>query len=270
MFPPGRTVELSAPLPYIAGMRLVDRKTHDRVWAVMGVAVFHVLLGYALIAGLTVRMPLRLADELKIFNITPPPPPPPMQKEAAQQPKTRKHEGKAAPPNLKSKATPLVAPTPTVRLPPPPTIIAAPKAWTGNDASLGAAQRPGPGTGAGGVGNGTGSGDSGYGEGDGGGTPPRQIAGKIRNADYPKWAAEQRIGGTVSVAFRVETDGSVTHCSVTRSSGSARLDSYTCSLIEQRFHYRPSRDERGRPVPCTVVEDHSWIVQDDPDPPDER
>ena len=40
----------------------------------MGVAVFHVLLGYALIAGLTVRMPLRLAHELKIFNITPPPP----------------------------------------------------------------------------------------------------------------------------------------------------------------------------------------------------
>jgi periplasmic protein TonB len=270
MFPPGRTVELSAPLPYIAGMRLVDRKTHDRVWAVMGVAVFHVLLGYALIAGLTVRMPLRLADELKIFNITPPPPPPPMQKEAAQQPKTRKHEGKAAPPNLKSKATPVVAPTPTVRLQPPPTIIAAPKAWTANDASLGAAQRSGPGSGAGGVGNGTGSGDSGYGEGDGGGTPPRQIAGKIRNADYPKWAAEQRIGGTVSVAFRVETDGSVTHCSVTRSSGSARLDSYTCSLIEQRFHYRPSHDEQGRPVPCTVVEDHSWIVQDDPDPPDQR
>jgi len=266
MFPPGGIVELSAPLPYIAGMRLVDRKTHDRVWAVMGVAVFHVLLGYALIAGLTVRMPLRLADELKIFNITPPPPPPPMQKEAAQQPKTRKHEGKAAPPNLKSKATPLVAPTPTVRLPPPPTIIAAPKAWTGNDASLGAAQRPGPGTGAGGVGNGTGSGDSGYGEGDGGGTPPRQIAGRIRGSDFTRWAAQHDGQVSVSVAYRVLTDGHATHCTATRSSGMPEFDRYACDLIEQRYKFKPCRDGQGRPVACTVVEDYSLVIEREQEP----
>ena len=42
-----------------------------------------------------------------------------------------------------------------------------------------------------------------------------------------------------------------------------------CALIERRFFYEPSRDWRGRPVDSQIVENHSWIVEDDPRPPPE-
>ena len=123
----------------------------------------------------------------------------------------------------------------------------------------GVARVPGFGAGAGGDGNGYNSGSIGDG---GDGTAPRRIGGRIRDADYPAqlWAAG--IGGTVWVRYHVEIDGSATGCLVTVSSGSAELDMLTCRLIEQRFRYRPALDEGGRRARSTVVENHSWIIDD--------
>jgi protein TonB len=64
--------------------------------------------------------------------------------------------------------------------------------------------------------------------------------------------------GTVSVRYRVETNGRPTGCTVTRSSGNRDLDETTCRLIERRFRYRPARDFRGRPVAETVSGRHRW------------
>jgi protein TonB len=61
------------------------------------------------------------------------------------------------------------------------------------------------------------------------------------------------------VRFRVEIDGRVSDCIVTQSSGSRELDDNTCRLIRTRYRFRAPRDESGRPVPATVVEDHEWI-----------
>jgi protein TonB len=62
------------------------------------------------------------------------------------------------------------------------------------------------------------------------------------------------------VRYVVGTDGRVSGCRVTRSSGHAELDATTCRLIEQRFRYRPARDAAGRPVPETVSRTFDWLL----------
>ncbi|MDB5704928.1 MAG: hypothetical protein JWN66_2044 [Sphingomonas bacterium] len=234
----------------------------DRLKAAIGAAALQGLLVYALIAGLAVKMPGAVDSRLVLFGILSPPPPPP-EKVEAHPVRSTKPEGAASPPNLRSKASEIVAPVPIVLLTAPPPIVAAPRPGIGSDRSAGAADVAGPGTGAGGMGNGTGSGGAGNGDGDGGNdTPPRWIKGRIKDSDYPHAAKEAMIQGTVSVRYTVAVTGRVTDCIVTRSSGNAELDATTCRLIQERFRYRPSKDEDGDPVESIIVENHSWVIGD--------
>jgi len=220
------------------------------------------LVGWALVAGLTVRLPARMGETLKLFAAAEPVPRPPEKPPVPAHERVRRRQGKAAPPGLRSQATQVTAPTPVIVLPVPPIVTVAPVVGTGAAPTQGAANRPGPGPGAGGIGDGRGSGGSG--DGDGGGwedeTPPRRIRGRLKDSDYPESAAEAGAGGLVSVRYYVEVDGRVTGCRVTRSSGDAALDGTTCRLIEKRFRYDPSRDARGRPVRSVVVVDHEWLL----------
>ncbi|HEY0413036.1 MAG TPA: energy transducer TonB, partial [Allosphingosinicella sp.] len=185
--------------------------------------------------------------------------------------RTKAPEGAAAPPNLRSVATPIVAPPTEIRFVIPPPIVAAPVAGIGGDPSAGAADVPGPGTGSGGVGNGTGSGGQGNGGGGGGGSHARWVKGGIDPSDYPRRALEAHASGTVFLRFTVGTDGHVRGCAVTRSSGNAELDSTTCRLIERRFRYKPARDARGKAVAETIVGEHVWSFRDlEPLPPEEE
>ncbi|MGE0773938.1 MAG: energy transducer TonB [Sphingomonadaceae bacterium] len=134
----------------------------------------------------------------------------------------------------------------------------------GYERSSGASDRPGPGKGSGGQGVGTGRGRYGDGSGGGGGIGPRQIKGRIRNSDYPQGAVEAGASGLVSVRYTVATDGRVSRCIVTQSSGDNDLDETTCRLIRQRFVFRPAMDADGRPVVADIVEDHEWIMERDP------
>jgi protein TonB len=136
------------------------------------------------------------------------------------------------------------APTPLVALRP-----SAPASGGGSGTG------PALGSGAGG-----GSGGEGYGSDNGGGTELVQIAGEILPSDYPRDLRERGIGGRVGIVFTVGTNGRVTSCTVTRSSGVAELDALTCRLIQQRFRYRPSTDRYGRPVPDEVEGEHDWVA----------
>jgi len=260
------------------GGRQVDR---ERVGSALSTAIVHALLGAALIWGLDAPLPPALEAPLRMFNVAPPPPrpePPPSRPPPRVESDTRAQrfspgeEGGAAPPNIRSRATEVVAPPPEVQLPIPSPIVAALRAGTGSDASTGAAEVRGPGTGAGGEGDGSGSGLGGGGGGGGGYgrmRPPRLIRGSLRDADYPAGLGEAGAGGTVSVRYTVLTDGRAVDCRITRSSGHAALDETTCRLIERRFRFDPSRDGRGRPIVSDIVEDHSWIVEDLPPDPAE-
>ena len=260
----------------------------ERLKGAVGALFVQAALGAALVWGLAVRMPaISFDDPLKAFDLslpTPPTPapeavPPPPQDVAeapSPAPRAPQPEGAASPPNLRGKASEIVAPTPVVPLPVPTPVAPAEAPGTGTDRTTGAADVPGFGTGAGGTGSGSGSGAGGAGPGGGGGggigrnSPPRRIGGSLRNSDYPREAWEPGIGGTVAVRYTVGTNGRVTNCRILRSSGSDALDSLTCRLIEQRFRFEPSREPGGRPVPADVVENHSWIIEQLPPEPRRR
>lgn len=238
-------------------------RNRDRLKASIGVAAFHALLGYALITGLGFEVVRAVSDNLKTFDVQEPLPPP-LQEQPKPDRASPEEEGAAAPPNLKSEATPLVAPPPKIRLEVPPPVVSAPLPTPrpGNDPTAGASTVKGPGTGAGGEGTGTGSGGSGTGTGGGGGggRAAQLERGSLRNQDYPRSALRAGIEGSVAVRFTVQTDGRVSGCTVVRSSGNEDLDSTTCRLIERRFRYRPALDGQGRPVPEVVRKSYDWLI----------
>jgi periplasmic protein TonB len=235
-----------------------------RLWAALLVAAIELALGYALLSGCTPSRSIRVGEDMIL--IRPAPIRPPEELIAAKQPHTVRKQGAASPPNLRAHPVEIVAPPPVLR-PIPVPVITAPKAGQGIETSAGASTIAGPGAGAGGVGNGSGSGGSGDGDG-GGDTPPRLIKGRLKNSDYPAAAGEAGASGTVSVRYVVESDGRVSDCEITRSSGNALLDSTTCRLIRERFRFRPSLDAQRRPVPSVIVENHGWYVHHEDAPSD--
>ena len=229
--------------------------------------VVQVLLGLALIAGLAVHGSAAVENGLKLFLADMPPPPPPPRVMPAPRVAAKRPEGRASPPNLRSRATEVAAPAPIVVVPlPPPLVVVAPKPFISHDSMSGSAAIAGPGTGAGGSGDGFGSG--GEGEGDGGGgeaaeTGPRFVRGRMSTSDLPEALFVSGFHGTVGVRYVVARNGRVPDCEVTRSSGNATVDAVTCRLIRERFRFRPSLDGAGRPVDSLVVENHSWEVEAD-------
>lgn len=184
------------------------------------------------------------------------PPSPPPEKKRSPRP-----IDEAAPPNLRSEPSPVVAPLPIVPVVVPPPVTAAPVAGAGSSTEAGAATVPGPGTGADGEGNGRSDRGNG-GDGEAGYQPPHQIRGRIRNSDYPESAGTAGASGHVSVRYVVGIDGRVSECAITRSSGNSELDATTCRLITERFRFRPSRGPDGQP--SYVIENHSWLFEEEP------
>jgi protein TonB len=164
----------------------------------------------------------------------------------------KRKEGAAAPKNIESHASPVVAPKPKIVLPVHNPVVAAPVPKQGSDPSQGAAPVPGPGTGAGGAGTGVGSGGSGTGPGGGGfggeGTRPSLASPYLTGRDYPRSLLEMwPRGARVFVAVRVQIDGRATDCKINRSSGVPGIDMETCRMVETRLRFRPARNGRGEP-----------------------
>jgi protein TonB len=204
----------------------------------------------ALLSGFDVRID-RASDAVErliVVALPKPPPPPPPQPRPEHK---AKHQASAAP--KARPAPPGGSPGPKpVHLPPPVVPVVAVKPAPAPSGG-GAGSGPAAGNGSGGGSGGTGYGDSGE-----GGTDLVQIAGAISPSDYPRSLGNAGIGGRVSVTFTVETNGRVSGCRVTRSSGIPELDALTCRLMEERFRFRPSTDRYGRPIRDEVDWDHDW------------
>jgi len=128
-----------------------------------------VLIGYGLIVGLGVDFPRSVVERLQVVALLPDSPPSRSDPVRAPKQAEKREEGAASPPNLRSKATELVAPPVLIAIPRPQPVVVAPVAGLGSDTSAGAAPVIGPGTGSGGQSDGLGSGDGGDGDGGGGG-----------------------------------------------------------------------------------------------------
>jgi periplasmic protein TonB len=226
----------------------------DRAVTFSMVVAVHVALAFALI---NLSPPIRQAlpeQVVEMFDVTPPPPPEEIVVEQIPTPKDspKEEEGAASPKNIRSQATPVVAPKPPIALPIPPPMPVTQTPNTGSERTQGASNVLGPGTGAGGVGTGTGSGGSGSGTGGGGsggiGSRPSVVRG-ITNRDYPNEVARYwPRGGAVFIAVRVLPNGRATDCKINRSIGIPAIDQWTCKLVEERAIFRPATDRSGRPV----------------------
>jgi protein TonB len=66
--------------------------------------------------------------------------------------------------------------------------------------------------------------------------------------DYPSRALRQEEEGTVGVRVTVGTDGKVSACSVTSSSGSSILDKAACRSIQRYARFEPALNDAGNPI----------------------
>jgi protein TonB len=224
-------------------------RPRERAIALGAVAVVQGVVAFALLRGLQVDVarPGEVVQRLIEITLAKPPPPPPVPARAMPKP-SPESAPKAAPEKLGGSPGPKPAHAPPSVAPVVPVAPAAAPSGGGRGSG------PAVGTGAGG-----GVGGNGYGAGAGGGTEIELISGDITPRDYPKRVGNAGVGGTVSVTFTVQANGRATGCRVTRSSGVPELDGLTCSIIEQRFVFRPATDRLGRPVSDEVEWDQDWI-----------
>jgi periplasmic protein TonB len=229
-----------------------DVNARDKGGAIVAVAVVHAVLLFAL---LNLSGTIHLADPqsaLKIINLSnvPPPPPPAV---ALQQPRPKEKEGGSAPKNIRSQATPIVAPKPKIETPPVQKIVASNTPRQGAAPAQGASNVIGPGTGAGGAGTGTGSGSGGSGPGGGGDNgvaePPRLASPVLSGRDIPpdllnRWPRR----ATVFMRIRVDPRGYVAECTVDRGTGDPGIDNALCNIAHERLRFRPALNQSGQAV----------------------
>jgi protein TonB len=215
----------------------------NRTVAIVIVALLHVLLGYALVTGLAYNVVKQAAEDLKTFDVEDEPPPPP-------------DEPPPPPPeNQPEVPPPVVSPPPLVRTnttPPPIATVrdAPPPVVTYTAPPIVAPPRPAPPPPP--------------------PPPPPQVVqsarargslpGLFSTDDYPADALRNEQQGTTAVRLTIGTDGRVSDCSVTGSSGSSSLDSATCRILRQRARYTPARNSAGQPATDTDTARIRWVV----------
>jgi protein TonB len=238
-----------------SGLGLIEKRGFmqpgDRWRSIAAVAVVHVVLAYALLYGLSVRVQRSAEAVTQLIAVTLAPPPPIV----VVEPKKRATSSSAAPIAARDNPGGSTGPS-TIKAPNPvaPIVAVAPTALPGGNIGYGTLTGSGSGGGTGGQGTGNGDGE--------GGTDLEWLSGEIRRSDYPPAAFRAGIGGHVEFRFTVGVTGRVTACAITRSSGNAELDAATCRLVIQRFRYRPSTDARGRPIPVVVEGEQDWSTSE--------
>ena len=216
----------------------------NRTLAIVIVAIIHVFLAYGIITGLAYNVVKQATEELKTFNVEeePPPPPeeppPPEPEQVAETPPPVV----SPPPIVRTNVTPPVVQT--VQDAPPPVIT--PRAAPAPPAPPAPPPPPPPPPPVKTV-------------------PPRSAVGDLQGLfsgnDYPESAIERDEQGSVTVRLTVGTNGRVSNCDVVRSSGSQRLDSTTCRILQSRAKFTPARDNRGNPTTDTVTQRITWVLE---------
>ena len=66
--------------------------------------------------------------------------------------------------------------------------------------------------------------------------------------NYPSRAIRREIEGTVGVTVTVGTNGRVSGCTVSSSSGESILDSAACDDITRFARFNPALNDAGQPI----------------------
>ena len=230
-----------------------DVNARDKGGAIIAVLAVHAALLFAL---LNLSGAIDLADPqgaLSIIDLSKPPPPPRPPPPRRPKPRPKQKEGASAPKNIKSEATPVVAPKPKIETPPVQKIVASATPRQGTASTQGASDVRGPGTGAGGAGNGNGSGNGGNGSGGGGDNgvadPPHLATAVLSGRDIPRDMLDRwPRGATVFMRLRIDARGTVAECTVDRGTGDRAIDSALCNIAHSRLRFRPALNRSGHAV----------------------
>ena len=233
-----------------------DVNARDKGGAIIAVIAVHAALLIALL-NLSGTVDVReVQSALSVVDLAKPPPPPPPPPSPPpplhRQPKPREQEGASAPKNIKSQATPVVAPKPRTETQPVQKIIASNTPRQGAAPTQGASDVRGPGTGAGGAGNGTGSGNGGNGSGGGDNgvaDPPHLATPVLSGRDIPRDLIDRwPQGATVFMRLRIDLRGTVAECTVDRGTGDPTIDNALCNIAHERLRFRPALNRSGQAV----------------------
>jgi len=190
----------------------------NKIIAIIIVALIHVGIGYALITGLAYSAAKKLVERVTTVDIEEPPPeeePPPPPPDQVQPPPIV-----APPPPINISVSP--PPVTVVDTPPPPAPVvprAAPPAPPPPPSKARAASADGQ----------------------------NRWAARIQE-NYPARAIRDETEGSVGVRVTIGTNGRVTACSVTSSSGSSVLDEAACDGMTRYARYNPALDDAGNPT----------------------
>ena len=206
----------------------------NRTVAIVIVALLHAALGYAIVTGLAYNVIKKAAEDLKTFDVeeeppppVEPPPPPPDQPETPPQ-------VVAPPPLVRTN----IAPPPivqTVREAPPPVITpTAPPAPPAPPAPAIVTKAS---------------------------SVKGNLQGLFSADDYPADAQRNDEQGTVGVSLSIGTDGRVSGCNVTSSSGSRSLDNATCRILRSRARFTPAKLSNGQPTADTYSQRITWRLE---------
>jgi periplasmic protein TonB len=213
-------------------MAYADQKmSGNKITALIIVALIHVLVGYALVTGLAYSAAKKVLQKVTTVDIKEevkkeePPPPPPKQE--------------APPPPIVAPPPPInIAPAPpqivTVTTPPPapPPIVLAPPAAPPAPPKVLASRA----------------------------TPRGNPGSWATSNDYPSRALREEREGTTGFRVSIGTDGRVTDCQVTSSSGSPDLDEATCANVTRRARFKPAVDANGQPTTDSYSNRVRWVI----------
>lgn len=204
----------------------------NRMYALIAVAILHVLMGYMLISGLAVKavkvitgpMQVQQIDE-EIVDVEEPPPPPERLEEIPPYVPPPDVVIEAPPPAVETiQATTTPPPPPPVIAPPAPTVIAPPSPVE---------VKP---------------------------VRPRGRTVTISQDDYPAASTRAQEEGRMTVKVTVGTNGRVQSCEVVRSTGYKRLDERACQVAERRWRFHPATED-GDAVASTYTQNITWELK---------
>ncbi|WP_435418236.1 energy transducer TonB [Parerythrobacter aurantius] len=94
------------------------------------------------------------------------------------------------------------------------------------------------------------------------------VAPKARNGnwvtdnDYRTSWISREWEGTAGFRLTIGSDGRVSDCTITRSTGHSALDDATCSLVTRRARFEPARNDRGEVTSGTFSSAVEWRIPD--------
>ena len=210
----------------------------SRATAIVGVTAVHAALGIGLLFGLSFTGVIQEKDVWDPFTVTPDPLPKPQPEQKQQQQQSKSVV--TVPPRpydlpTRTDETAVVDSTPddaTLYVDPGPTILPTVEPTV---SSLFTPTRA---------------------------RPRNQPSSWLSADDYPRGPLVDEVEGVAGYRLIVGTNGKVSACDVTRSTGNAQLDAATCKYIARRARFEPATDETGAKVMGAYTGTVKWEIPD--------